>query len=120
MTTRADWDDGTPIYRQIRSIIVLMILDNELPEGDSLPSVRQVAKQFQVNPLTVLKGYQQMAREGLIESRRGRGMFVLPGARERLVASERERFLSYEWPKVIDTLYRLGLDPLQLLPKEGE
>ena len=118
--TRADWDDGTPIYRQMRDIIIMMILDKELAEGDALPSVRYLAGQFQVNPLTVLKGYQQMVGEGLIESRRGRGMFVLPGARERLVASERERFLSYEWPKVIDTLYRLGLDPLQLLPKEGE
>src|SRR5664279_2710459 len=120
MSTKADWDDGTPIYRQLRDIIVTMILDKKLSEGDALPSVRFVAGQFQVNPLTVLKSYQQMVGEGLIESRRGLGMFVLPGAREQLVASERERFLTYEWPKLVDTLYRLGLNPKELLSKIGE
>ncbi len=116
----ADWDDGTPIYRQLRDIVVTMILDKKLSDGDALPSVRYVAAQFQVNPLTVLKSYQQMVGEGLIESRRGRGMFVLPGARERLLESERERFLQEEWPRVVDTLYRLGLNPKELLAKAGE
>jgi len=118
--TRADWDDGTPIYRQMRDIIIMMILDKELAEGDALPSVRYLAGQFQVNPLTVLKGYQQMVGEGLIESRRGRGMFVLSGARERLLASERERFLQEEWPRVVDTLFRLGLNPEEILPQKRE
>src|SRR5271170_513088 len=117
--TRADWDDGTPIYRQLRDIVVTMILDKELSEGNALPSVRYVAAQFQVNPLTVLKSYQQMVGEGLIESRRGRGMFVLPGARQRLLESERERFLNEEWPKVVDTLHRLGLSAKELLSKSG-
>jgi len=80
-----------------------------------VPSVRHVAAQFQVNPLTVLKSYQQLVGEGLIESRRGRGMFVLPGARQRLLASERERFLQEEWPRVVDTLHRLGLSADELL-----
>jgi|SRR5450755_1191243 GntR family transcriptional regulator len=120
MSNRADWDNGQPIYRQLRDIIITMILDKELLEGGAVPSVRFVATRFQVNPLTVLKSYQQMVGEGLIESRRGRGMFVLPGAREQLVASERERFLSYEWPKMVDTLYRLGLNPKELLSKIGE
>jgi len=120
MTSRADWDDGSPIYRQLRDIVVTMILDGELSEGNALPSVRYIAGQFQVNPLTVLKSYQQMVGEGLIESRRGRGMFVLPGARQRLLASERERFLQEEWPRVVDTLHRLGLGAEQLLPKTGK
>ncbi len=120
MTSRADWDDGTPIYRQLRDIVVTMILDGELSEGNALPSVRHVAAQFEVNPLTVLKSYQQMVGEGLIESRRGRGMFVLPGARQRLLASERDRFLNEEWPRVYDTLLRLGLSAEELLPKKGE
>jgi GntR family transcriptional regulator len=113
--TDADWDDGTPIYRQLRDIVVTMILDKNLSEGDAVPSVRHVAAQFQVNPLTVLKSYQQLVGEGLIESRRGRGMFVLPGARQRLLASERERFLQEEWPRVVDTLHRLGLSADELL-----
>ena len=120
MNRDADWDDGTPIYRQLRDIVVTMILDGELSEGNALPSVRHIAGQFQVNPLTVLKSYQQMVGEGLIESRRGRGMFVLPGARQRLLASERERFLSEEWPRVVDTLHRLGLSAKELLHKTGE
>ena len=120
MISRADWDDGTPIYRQIRDIVVTMILDKNLSEGSALPSVRHVATQFQVNPLTVLKSYQQMVGEGLIESRRGLGMFVLPGARQRLLESERERFLNEEWPRVLDTLLRLGLNAKDLLPKTGE
>jgi DNA-binding transcriptional regulator YhcF (GntR family) len=119
MKRDADWDDGQPIYRQLREIVVTMILDKKLSEGSPLPSVRYVAGQFQVNPLTVLKSYQQMVGEGLIESRRGRGMFVLPGARQRLLASERERFLGEEWPRVVDTLHRLGLSAKELLSKNA-
>lgn len=93
----------------------MMILDKTLPEGDVLPSVRHIAKQFQVNPLTVLKSYQLLVGEGIVESRRGRGMFVLPGARKLLLKSEQERFLQEEWPRVVDTLHRLGLNPEELL-----
>ncbi len=119
MNTRADWDDGTPIYRQLREIVVTMILDKKFSEGSALPSVRHVATQFQVNPLTVLKSYQQLVGEGIIESRRGRGMFVSPGARQLLLDAERERFLNEEWPRVVDTLHRLGLSAEELIPKKG-
>jgi DNA-binding transcriptional regulator YhcF (GntR family) len=113
---REDWNDGRqPIYRQLREIVVMMILDGTLPEGDSLPSVRHISTQFQVNPLTALKSYQVLVNEGVVESRRGRGMFVKPGARKLLLASERERFLQEEWPRVVDTLHRLGLNPEELL-----
>ena len=92
-----------------------MILDGNLPEGGVLPSVRHVATQFQVNPLTVLKSYQLLVSQRVVESRRGRGMFVNPGARKLLLKSERERFLQEEWPRVLDTLHRLGLSTEELL-----
>lgn len=120
MDLGAGWNDGQPIYRQLRDFVVTMILDGSLAEGDVLPSVRNVAAEFRVNPLTVLKSYQLLVGEGLIESRRGRGMFVIPGARNRLLASEREEFLAEEWPRVLDTLHRLGLSAKELLPKTGE
>jgi len=118
MDPTSDWNDGTPIYRQLRETVVMMILDGQLPEGGVLPSVRYVATQFQVNPLTVLKSYQLLVGEGVVESRRGRGMFVLPGARQLLLKAERERFMQEEWPRMLDTLDRLGLDPNQLLKGE--
>src|SRR5664279_1240958 len=118
MDMDSDWNDGTPIYRQLREIVVTMILDKTLPEGYVLPSVRHIATQFQVNPLTVLKSYQLLVGEGVVESRRGRGMFVLPGARQLLLKAERERFMQEEWPRMLDTLDRLGLDPNQLLKGE--
>jgi GntR family transcriptional regulator len=120
MELGTEWNDTQPIYRQLRDFVVTMILDRSLAEGDVLPSVRHVAAEFRLNPLTVLKSYHELVAEGLIESRRGRGMFVIPGARQRLLASERERFLSEEWPKVVDTLHRLGLSANELLPKTGE
>jgi len=110
-----DWNDAQPIYRQLRDRVVAMMLDGDLREGDSLPSVRQVASDLRVNPLTVLKSYQQLADEQLIEKRRGLGMFVRPGARELLLADERERFLNNEWPRVVETIQRLGLDTKVLL-----
>jgi GntR family transcriptional regulator len=110
-----DWNDAQPIYRQLRDRVVAMMLDGDLREGDSLPSVRQVASDLRVNPLTVLKSYQQLADEQLIEKRRGLGMFVRPGARELLLQDERERFLNTEWPRVVETIQRLGLDPRVLL-----
>jgi len=110
-----DWNDAQPIYRQLRDRVVAMMLDGDLREGDSLPSVRQVASDLRVNPLTVLKSYQGLVDEQLIEKRRGLGMFVRPGARELLLQDERERFLNIEWPRVVETIQRLGLDPKVLL-----
>lgn len=104
-----DWNDDRPIYRQIRERVVAMILDGLLKAGDPLPSVRVVAADTRVNPLTVLKAYQQLADEQLIEKRRGLGMFVNAQARERLLHDERERFLSETWPPIHATIQRLGL-----------
>ena len=103
------WDDSQPIYRQLRDRVVAMILEGTLKEGDPLPSVRAVAAEFRLNPLTVLKGYQQLVDEQLVESRRGRGMFVNVGARQALMKDERQYFLDTEWPKVYGTIQRLGL-----------
>jgi len=122
MDIDTEWNDSQPIYRQLRDFLVTMILDGNLPEGDVLPSVRHLAAEFRVNPLTVLKSYQQLVSEGLVQSRRGRGMFVNPGARHLLLASERERFLTEEWPRVFDALQRLGLSAEELLkaaPRES-
>jgi GntR family transcriptional regulator len=110
-----DWNDSQPIYRQLRDRVVAMILDGVLNEGDPLPSVRTVAQEYRVNPLTVLKGYQQLVDEQLVESRRGRGMFINTGARNLLLQGERQRFLNEEWPKIFATIQRLGLEPDELL-----
>lgn len=109
------WDDGVPIYRQLRDRVVAMILDGVLKEGDPLPSVRNVAAEFRLNPLTVLKGYQQLVDEQLVEKRRGRGMYVNAGARAALLKDERQRFLTDEWPKTRATIQRLGLRVEDLL-----
>ena len=109
------WNDSQPIYRQLRDKVVAMILEGTLADGDALPSVRSVAAEFTLNPLTVLKGYQQLVDEGLVEKRRGRGMFVTTGARSQLLTDERQRFLEHEWPRVRATIERLGLDAEQLL-----
>jgi GntR family transcriptional regulator len=109
------WDDSLPIYRQLRDRVVAMILEGALKEGDALPSVRNVAADFRLNPLTVLKSYQQLVDEQLVEKRRGLGMFVSPGARAALMKDERQRFLEDEWPKVYATIQRLGLSAAELL-----
>jgi len=103
------WNDSTPIYRQLRDRVVAMILDGVLKQGDPLPSVRQVAADFQINPITVSKAYQELVDENLVEKRRGLGMYVTEGARSALMKSERERFLSEEWPALYARLTRLGL-----------
>jgi GntR family transcriptional regulator len=103
------WNDSLPIYRQLRDRVVAMILEGVLKEGDPLPSVRNVAADFRLNPLTVLKGYQALVDEQLVEKRRGLGMFVTSGARKALMKDERQRFLEEEWPKVYATIQRLGL-----------
>lgn len=110
-----EWNDGQPIYRQLRDRVVAMILDGILKEGDPLPSVRSVAAEYRVNPLTVLKGYQLLVDEELVETRRGLGMFVNAGARSLLLQGERQKFLSEEWPRVQATIRRLGLKLEDLL-----
>ena len=110
-----EWNDSQPIYRQLRDRVVAMILDGVLKEGDPLPSVRNVAAEYRVNPLTVLKGYQQLVDEGLVETRRGRGMFINAGARGLLLQGERQKFLEEEWPRIYATMQRLGLTPKELL-----
>src|SRR3954470_10283534 len=110
-----EWNNSQPIYRQLRDRVVAMMLDGVLKEGDPLPSVRNVAAENRVNPLTVLKGYQQLVDEGLVETRRGRGMFINAGARSLLLKGERQKFLSEEWPRVQATIQRLGLKAAELL-----
>ena len=110
-----NWNEDQPIYRQLRDRVVAMILEDVLSDGDALPSVRNVAAEYRLNPLTVLKGYQELVDEGLVEKKRGRGMFVNEGARARLLKAERQRFLDKEWPKVIATIDRLGLQVSELL-----
>ena len=110
-----EWNDSQPIYRQLRHRVVAMILDGVLKEGDPLPSVRNVAAEYRVNPLTVLKGYQQLVDEQLVESRRGLGMFINAGARDLLLKGERQKFLTEQWPRVAATIQRLGLTPEELL-----
>ena len=112
---QSEWNDGQPIYRQLRDRVVAMILDGVLNEGDPLPSVRNVAAESRVNPLTVLKAYQELVDEHLVESRRGLGMFVKAGARNLLLKGERQRFLAEHWPRVHATIQRLGLTPEELL-----
>jgi GntR family transcriptional regulator len=112
-----EWNDRQPIYRQLRDRVVALILDGTLKEGDPLPSVRTVAADLHVNPLTVLKGYQALADERLVESRRGLGMFVVDGARKLLMKAERERFLAEEWPGVLSRIERLGLTLDELAPR---
>lgn len=114
-----EWNGSQPIYRQLRGLVVAMILDGVLKEGDALPSVRTVAAEYRVNPLTVLKSYKQLADEGLVEARRGLGMFINAGARDLLLKGERERFLGNEWPRISETIRRLGLTPEELLRAES-
>jgi len=112
-----NWNDNQPIYRQLRDRVVAMILEGVLKDGDALPSVRNVAAEYQLNPLTVLKGYQQLVDEQLVEKKRGRGMYVSEGARRTLMKDERQRFLEDEWPNVVATITRLGLSAADLLER---
>ena len=114
------WNEDLPIYRQLRDRVVDMILEGVLGDGDALPSVRNVAAEYRLNPLTVLKGYQELVDEGLVEKKRGRGMFVTDGARRQLLKDERQRFLDKEWPKVVASINRLGLDIDSLLKAAAE
>ena len=114
-----EWNDGQPIYRQLRDRVVHMILDGVLKEGDPLPSVRNVAAEYRVNPLTVLKAYQELVDGELVEKRRGLGMFVKTGAHNLLMKAERQKFLAEHWPRVHATILRLGLSPDELLKAAG-
>ena len=116
MTTH--WNDSQPIYWQLKERTIAMILDGTLAEGDALPSVRTVASEFQLNPITVSKSYQALVDEGLVEKHRGLGMFVITGARKKLFNSEREKFLTDEWPAMLNRIQQLGLDIDELLLKE--
>lgn len=109
------WNEDLPIYRQLRDRVVAMMLEGVLNDGDALPSVRNVAAEYRLNPLTVLKGYQELVDEGLVEKKRGRGMFVTDGARTQLLKDERKRFIDKEWPLVAATIKRLGLNTAELL-----
>ncbi len=109
------WSDEQPIYRQLRDRVVAMILEHAVAEGDALPSARTVAAEYKINHLTVLKAYQELSDEGLVENRRGVGLFVTPGARDRLMRAERKRFLQDEWPRIRARMHRLGLSAEELL-----
>ena len=109
------WNDNTPIYRQLKERVIGMILDGALKSGDPLPSVRQIAADYQINPITVSRAYQELVDDHFVEKRRGIGMFITEGASEQLLASERERFIREEWPAMLERIRRLGLDATQLL-----
>ncbi len=115
----SQFNDSQPIFVQIRQRIVEMILKTAVAEGEALPSVRQIATDLSVNPLTVTKAYDGLVDLGVVESRRGMGMFVQPGARARLLAHERQKFLSEDWPRIVAQLQALELDPHSLL-KDSE
>ena len=110
------WNDDTPIYRQLKERVMSMILDGNIKEGDALPSVRQIAAEYQLNPITISRAYQELVDDAVVEKRRGLGMYVIEGARDKLLASERERFIREEWPATLERIGRLGLD-LEQLPR---
>jgi len=110
-----DWTDDQPIYRQLKDKVVTAIMDGALAEGEALPSVRNVAVDLQINPITASKAYQELVMDGLVEKRRGLGMFVIEGARDKLMEAERARFIEEEWPRVLDTIRRLGFNAKELL-----
>ena len=118
--TAVEWSDGAPIYRQLKERVVAMLLAGVLKPGDALPSVRQVAAEYQLNPITVSRAYQELADDQLVEKRRGLGMYVTEGAPARLKTSERDRFLTEEWPLVLERIQRLGLDLQELLDPKGK
>ena len=114
------WNDSQPIYWQLKERTLAMILDGTLAEGDALPSVRNVASEFQLNPITVSKSYQALVDDGLVEKRRGLGMFVCDGAQAKLVASERAKFLNEEWPAMLSRIEQLGPNVDELPKSHGE
>ncbi len=114
------WNDGAPIYRQLKERVIAMMLDGVLKPGDALPSVRQVAAEYQLNPITVSRAYQELADEALVEKRRGLGMYVTEEASRKLLGNERDRFLKEEWPLVLERIQRLGLSTSELLDPDSK
>jgi len=112
-----DWTEDQPIYRQLKDKVVAAIVEGTMREGEALPSVRNVAVDLQINPITASKAYQELVMDGLVEKKRGLGMFVIEGARSKLVEAERDRFLNEEWPRVMETIQRLGLNAETLLKR---
>lgn len=110
-----NWNPNLPIYVQLREKVIALILDERVKEGDSLPSVRALAAEYRLHPLTAFKVYQQLAEDGLLESRRGLGMFVTSGARGKLLAKERKHFLAEEWPTMLQRIGRLDFTVEELL-----
>ena len=110
-----DWNDNQPIYRQLAQRVQDSILEGALAEEHPLPSVRNLAADMQLNPITVSRAYQLLVDEGLVEKRRGLGMFVRPGARKRLVRLQQEQFLQQEWPRLLERIRQLDLDPEPLV-----
>src|SRR3984893_4326249 len=115
----SEWNDSQPIYRKLRVRVAAMILDGVVKEGALRPCVRNVAAEYRVNPLTVLKGYQELVDEQLVETKRGLGMFVNAGARNLLLKGERQKFLAQEWPRIAETIQRLGITPKELLKADA-
>ncbi len=109
------WSDNSPIYRQLKDKLVSMMLDGFIKPGDALPSVRQIAAEYQLNPITVSRAFQELADEQVVEKRRGLGMYMTDNAREQLLSSEKQRFLNDEWPLIAERIQRLGLGINQLL-----
>lgn len=105
-----EWTEGQPIYRQLRDLVVQRVMDGSFPEGEAIPSVRQVATDYRINHLTVGKAYQELVEMGLLEKRRGLGMFVAPGARKSLTNDEQQRFLDEELPAFVARIQMLGLE----------
>ena len=118
--TSVTWNESVPIFLQLKQRIISMMLEGELKPGDALPSVRQVAAEYQLNPITVSRSYQELAQEGLVEKRRGVGMFVTDEASQKLRNDERSRFLTIEWPQVLERIRQLGIDPFSLLQNEQQ
>lgn len=108
------WNDNTPIYQQLRDRIVTLIIEGRLQEGEAVPSVRQVSSDYRINHLTVAKAYQELMSEGLLEKKRGIGIFVLTGARRKLLEQEREKFQKSEFPDLLKRIRRLGISRQQI------
>lgn len=118
MTT--GWNADTPIYIQLYQQVIKRILDGNVKEGEALPSVRTVAAQYQLNPVTISKAYQMLQDEDIVEKHRGKGLFVNPGVQEKILARERSYFLTHEWPAILQQIRRLKLSAEQLLGAQGE
>jgi len=118
--TRIKWNDQQPIFKQLKEKVIELIIDKEVSEGEAVPSVRQVAADYQINPLTVSKAYQELVDESILEKRRGLGMFVTEFAREKLLESEKRQFLEVEWPKMLMRVERLGLSIQSLISNKPD